>query len=196
MTKQAAILANAERLISDAHLLVANGRCATGYALAVLALEEIGKAILEVWHVKNKPSKSPFVSSHIKKQAAVSALLLARYTIKFMNNLGDKTPEDEELAVKMAESIAESDEGKFERHVSIGAIDKTKQLAIYRDEWFESIGAYDIDFDASDVFRVFDRCRTATMALSDPKSMHVGAAIYNVRKSDGSKRASLPVKRP
>jgi AbiV family abortive infection protein len=193
MPKQAAILANAERLISDAQLLVSNGRCASAYALSVLALEEIGKAILEVWDVKKHTSKSPFVSSHIKKQSAVSVLLIARYSIEYVGNLEDRQPEDdEELAVKMAASIMTSDEGKFDRHVAIGAIDKTKQLAIYRDEWFEAIGAYDIGFDISAVTRVFDRCRTAIVALNDPKTMHVGAAIYNTRKSDGSKRSSFP----
>jgi hypothetical protein len=90
----------------------------------------------------------------------------------------------------MAASIMTSSEGKFDRHVAIGAMDKTKQLAIYRDEWFEAVGLYDLGFDISAVIPVFDRCRAAIVALSDPKTMHVGAAIYNTRKSDGPKRSS------
>jgi AbiV family abortive infection protein len=71
-TGQTAIIANAPRLLKDAKLLLDHGRYASAFALSVLALEEIGMVVLDLWgrpEVQPKPSKRP--SAHVRKQTAV-----------------------------------------------------------------------------------------------------------------------------
>ena len=86
--KQTAIVANAARLLKDAKLLVDNERCASAFALAVLALEEIGKVILDLWGTEAQTAKGrPALSSHKKKQTAVSALLLANHATTTLNDV-------------------------------------------------------------------------------------------------------------
>jgi AbiV family abortive infection protein len=81
------IVSNAARLLRDAKLLVDNERYASAFALSVLALEEIGKVVLELWGASqpvHKSGKRP--SSHLRKQAAVSSLLLAQYFYKLRSH--------------------------------------------------------------------------------------------------------------
>jgi hypothetical protein len=63
-----------------------------------------------------------------------------------LDTVGDTNIDDavsDELVEQVAKAMYESEAGKFSRHVEIGALDKTKQLALYRDEWFEDAGLYD-----------------------------------------------------
>jgi AbiV family abortive infection protein len=52
------IVSNAARLLRDAKLLVDNERYASAFALSVLALEEIGKVVLELWGASQPVHKS------------------------------------------------------------------------------------------------------------------------------------------
>lgn len=77
------IVSNAARLFKNAKLLVDNERYASAFALSVLALEEIGKVVLDLWDASQSvPKSGKRPSSHLRKQAAVSSLLLAQYTQK------------------------------------------------------------------------------------------------------------------
>ena len=74
---QTPIVSNAARLLRDAKLLADNERFASAFALAVLALEEIGKVVLAFWDTSKQTAKSPNrLSSHIKKQTAVSSFCI------------------------------------------------------------------------------------------------------------------------
>jgi AbiV family abortive infection protein len=78
-----AIFKSAERLFLDAKLLLENDRCASAYSLAVLALEEIGKLLLDIWDASSKsPKKKAPSNLHRSKQSAVASLLLADYLVK------------------------------------------------------------------------------------------------------------------
>src|SRR3984893_12517909 len=99
------IVSNAARLLRDAKLLVDNERYASAFALSVLALEEIGKVVLELWgasHPVHKSGKRP--SPHLRKQAAVSSLLLAQYTTKELGDLVSSGPATAEL-IKVSRAL-------------------------------------------------------------------------------------------
>src|SRR4029077_10964525 len=109
-------------------------RFASAFALAVLGIEEIGKVILDIWE-SAAPLSKPVVrrSAHIRKQAAVSSLLLGSFAVREFGTVVDDA--NEELVQRVAEAFRLSDEGRFMSHVRIGALDKTKQLGFYRDDW-------------------------------------------------------------
>jgi AbiV family abortive infection protein len=122
-TGQTAIIANAARLLKDAKLLLDHGRYASAFALAILALEEIGKVVLDLWgrpEASPKPSKRP--SAHVRKQAAVSSLLLAESVTKEWGELVNREgPSSEALVEGVARSMHHSEPGRFHWMVGIGS---------------------------------------------------------------------------
>lgn len=67
---------NVDRLVKDAELLIKHDRDRSAIMLAIFALEEMGKALITLWGVKNKASKRPY-PTHVEKQSATFALLAA-----------------------------------------------------------------------------------------------------------------------
>lgn len=174
-----AVVENAARLLSDAKLLLDNGRTASAFALAVLGVEEIGKIILTLWNASAPlPARMSQNSSHRRKQAAVAALLLGVKVIQEVADSAIDDPISEELVGRVARALHSSEHGWFSAAVAMGALDKTKQLALYRDEWFEAAGLHPEQFDQTDVLSLFDKARAAMAVLSDAKHMRVGRAIY------------------
>jgi hypothetical protein len=109
---------------------------------------------------------------------AIAALLLADRTV---TEVGDADIEDaipDEFVERVAKAMYESDAGKFSRRVKIGALDMAKQVALYRDDWFESAGLYSSSFEVVDVTDMFDRARSAIRAVGVPKIMRAARAIY------------------
>jgi AbiV family abortive infection protein len=82
-SRQNLVMGNATRLLNDARLLVDHRRFASAFALAVLAVEEIGKALIDGWNA-DAPLAKPmgFQSLHIQKQSAVAALLLGMLAVR------------------------------------------------------------------------------------------------------------------
>jgi len=82
-SKQALTLSNATRLLNDARVLVDYNRFAGAFALAVLGVEEIGKALIDGWNADAplaKPKGSQ--SFHIQKQTAVASLLVGTLAVR------------------------------------------------------------------------------------------------------------------
>jgi len=69
-------LANAKRLAADSRLLIDNNRVFSAIMLAVFAIEELGKALITLWGVRNKRHSRPY-PTHVEKQSATFALLAA-----------------------------------------------------------------------------------------------------------------------
>jgi len=70
--EQTRIIENAARLLSDAQFLADSSRYASAFALAVLGVEEIGKAILKAWSaIEPLPKTKVWRSLHLEKQTAV-----------------------------------------------------------------------------------------------------------------------------
>jgi AbiV family abortive infection protein len=109
---------------------VDNERYASAFALSFLALEEIGKVVLELWDASpSVPKSGQRPSSHLRKQAAVSSLLLAQYTTKELSDLVSSGPMTAELIERVARAMYESEAGKFAR-----LVDARAKYAIYYNE--------------------------------------------------------------
>src|SRR3546814_19474377 len=68
------ILANAKRLADDSRLLIENERTYSAIMLAIFAIEELGKALIGRWGVRNLGNNRAY-PTHIEKQSATFALL-------------------------------------------------------------------------------------------------------------------------
>jgi AbiV family abortive infection protein len=103
--ERTAVIANAARLLQDANLLVDHTRFASAFALAVLGVEEIGKVILDIWG-STAPLSKPVVrrSAHIRKQAAVSSLMLASFAVREFGTVVDDA--NEELVQRVAAAFS------------------------------------------------------------------------------------------
>jgi len=90
--------------LQDATFLVDHTRFASAFALAVLGVEEIGKVILDIWG-SAAPLSKPVVrrTAHIRKQAAVSSLLLGSFAVKEFGTAVDDA--NEELVERVAEAF-------------------------------------------------------------------------------------------
>lgn len=74
-------LANGRRLRRDAAWLNEGSRHHSAIVLAILAMEELGKAFILSWEVKNSASRRKF-PTHIEKQGAVFCVLTANEMLK------------------------------------------------------------------------------------------------------------------
>jgi AbiV family abortive infection protein len=175
--ERTAVIANAARLLQDAKLLVDHTRFASAFALAVLGVEEIGKVILNIWG-SAAPLSKPVVrrSAHIRKQSAVSSLLLASFAVREFGTVVDHA--NEELVQRVAEAFRLSREGQLMSQVHGGALDKTKQLGLYRDDWLTDASLHADQFSDADVNAIFTIARRAIEVVDDARIMRTGRAIY------------------
>ncbi|WP_340242023.1 AbiV family abortive infection protein [Sulfitobacter pontiacus] len=130
---------NAKRLFRDSVLLQKAGSWQSAAVLAVLAIEEMGKAYIEIWGVKNVAQKGKH-PTHSQKQAAFFALLAAN-----------------ELTEKNMKRLASFGEGKMIRehgpyseqmvHARAGFYDDLRMVCTYSDRepiWPDEItGTFD-----------------------------------------------------
>jgi len=175
--ERTAVIANAARLLQDAKLLVDHTRFASAFALAVLGIEEIGKVILDIWG-SAAPLSKPVVrrSTHIRKQAAVSSLLLAAFAVREFGTAVDDA--SEELVQRVAEGFSLSREGQLMFQVLGGALEKTKQLGLYRDDWLTDASLHADQFSDADVDAIFTNAGRAMEVVGDARIMRTGRAIY------------------
>jgi AbiV family abortive infection protein len=192
------IVANAERLLADAKLLNENGRYASAFALAILALEEIGKVTLRLWGV---PEPKGGKYGHKSKQMAVAALLLGEFSfehltpdikrvvIEYATKPETRTEQSiaktgADIAERLAKAISESEHGRFVNHVDGTVIDTMKQLAVYQDEKWDELDINREHFTDKDVEPIFEKCREAISAVSNKTLMHAsmraGKAIFEL----------------
>lgn len=69
-------LVNARRLLEDSKLLADHDRPQSSVILGIFAIEELGKALIARWGVRNRASRRDY-PSHVEKQAATFALMSA-----------------------------------------------------------------------------------------------------------------------
>lgn len=110
------------------------------------------------------------------EQAAISSLLLASFAVREFGTAVDHA--DEELGQRVAEAIRLSREGQFMSQVLGGAIEKTKQLGLYRDDWLTDASLHADQFSAADVDEIFSIARRAIEVVDDARIMRTGRAIY------------------
>jgi AbiV family abortive infection protein len=174
------VVVNATRLFDDAQLLRDHGRYASAFALAVLTLEEIGKLVLRSWDVRG-------TTNHIRKQRAVSSLLLAQVAVTKLPAEADQITPD--LVRQIA--LGNNDTGRFNTIVGLKVLDKAKQQALYSDDWLETAGLYADKFTDRDVGHIFGKCQEALGAYQDQRAMKIGKAIFRVLEADDAELQSL-----
>jgi AbiV family abortive infection protein len=157
------ILGNATRLLDDARLLVQHSRYASAFALAVLGVEEIGKALLRGWDDEKPLAKSKGrLSGHVRKQTAVASLLLSALMHRMMpEGVYVQTVNLTALTVE----FNESDEGRLFALIRNNALDKRKQNALYQDD--DLLTAIEEEFAEKHVNGIFKIASDAQAALAD-----------------------------
>jgi AbiV family abortive infection protein len=176
------ILANASRLISDATFLYDNSRFASAFFLAVLGIEEVGKATLNHWDTAEPlPTSDERRTAHVRKQAAISCLLLGSFAVKnFAHLFGQEASATDDVVADLTKSFNESEEGRLFGHINKGTLDKTKQFAVYQDTWQPgdppNVDRFD-NVDVESMFVIFDR---ALQDFHDPTIMSHGRKFYEV----------------
>jgi AbiV family abortive infection protein len=172
-TMNARVMRNAKRLLEDAKLLNEHRRHASAFALAVLALEEIGKAILQKWDLLGHTA----VHSH--KQRAVSSLLfMDTYLRESARQAGRRmphplkprslSPDAREAQLKAA---IESETGRFLQVVDAELIDQLKQFALYYDGVLEDAGFHPDQFGRDSVEHIFRMCSLVLTAIEDDETV-------------------------
>jgi AbiV family abortive infection protein len=173
------VIENAARLLRDAKLLVAHARFASAFALAVLGMEEIGKVVLDIWG-RAGPLSKPIKrrTLHVRKQAAVGSLLLASFAAEKFGDMDAELAITDDLIERVAKAFWDSPEGKFLAHVEMGALEKTKHMGMYWDDWLIAASLHADQFDNADVSSMFETARRTIKVIGDPRIMRVGRAIY------------------
>lgn len=180
-------LANFERLIADAKLLVAHGRFKSAFSLSVLALEEVGKVALSLWdnpeELRAYDRKWTF---HRKKQTAATMLLQAEHgVLEAIRLLKTRDPnaelpqpqEGRAIREALAEAIASSKASRLAFYVALGATERVKHLGFYFDE-----DSYDLGLTGDDLTReaVMESIMEAEQSASLLSNRMVIAAARNL----------------
>lgn len=173
------IIENVARLLRDAKLLADHSRFASAFALAVLAIEEIGKVVLEIWDSAEPLSKPKGRrTAHIRKQAAIGSLLLASFAVREFGDLDADGDITDEIVDRVSGAFQSSYEGRFLSHIENGVLEKTKHVGMYRDDWLTAMSLHAEQFEQSDVTAIFEKARQAIASISDVRVMRTGRAIY------------------
>jgi AbiV family abortive infection protein len=168
------IVGNAARLFRDADLLLDHGRYASAFALALLGVEEIGKALLKWWEEERplpKPRRSE--SDHIQKQTAVASLLTGALLVRMSPKPLDPNTVDAAAVIK---AFSESEEGLAFAAIRVGDLEKRKQNALYQDD--DMLTAVEDDFAKVNVGSLFRIASEAQEALANRYALDAGRAFY------------------
>ncbi|MBA3040410.1 MAG: AbiV family abortive infection protein [Alphaproteobacteria bacterium] len=134
LAKVAPIVANAKRLLADAKIMFEAKSYRTATALAVLSIEEMGKACLVYWKLHGfefLTSNQIVKATHIQKQRVLSAYYF--YTeAKPIMDAGLKDMTGEHLIATM-NGVADSKYRLIEFVTKTGSFDTVKQLGFYVD---------------------------------------------------------------
>jgi AbiV family abortive infection protein len=175
--RQSLVLTNAARLLNDARILAMHHSFASAFALAVLAGEEIGKALIDGWNehdqLVGKP-RSP--SLHIQKQTAVASLLLGTLAIRTFPE-GAVTDLECNKLTAVTRMFNESGEGRLLAAIRDKHLDGRKQAAIYQDDWLIAVAD---DFAEEHVGAIFKIAEEARDVINDSEVRRAGRAFYEV----------------
>jgi hypothetical protein len=103
-------------------------------------------------------------------------LLLASFAVREFGTVVDDV--NEELVQRVAEGFKLSRQGQLMSQVLGNALEKTKQLGLYRDDWLTDASLHADQFSDADVDAIFTIARQAIEVVSDARIMRTGRAIY------------------
>ena len=172
------VTANAVRLLSDAELLAEHSRCASAFALAVFAMEEVSKLILHQWSSVVALSAARGINFHIQKQSAVAHLLAAPGIIEEINSKNLKSMKESEAAAILAKSIFESVDNRWTQNSISGIVEKTKHISLYGDIGIANTELSSASFHQEDVTKMSNRVKRSLPLLTNTNAMKVARAMY------------------
>jgi hypothetical protein len=175
------IIRNAKRLLDDAALLKKEGRHDSAFALSVLGLEEIGKAILRLWDLSDH---LPGYLYHLCKQLAVSSLLMVDALVretKAQAGRGMVPPPSSPAAQRIewaaalekriAKAAMDSEAGRFSELVDTKLINAMKNFALYYDGSLEEADLPPDWFKPVYVENIFKVCSRALGVIEDDQTV-------------------------
>ena len=124
------ILENIARLKDDSHYLSRDGRNASAFVLAAIALEEVGKIIRERWDAMGLKSTRHDRTAHLQKQWAVACLLVVE---SIYDDLKREALAGEPDVEAVARKFVEAKSSQFLASVMEKRLDRAKQLGLYWD---------------------------------------------------------------
>ncbi|WP_323801185.1 AbiV family abortive infection protein [Parasphingorhabdus sp.] len=163
---------NAERLWSDSKLLNAHSREKSAIILAVFAIEELGKALITSWGVKNIASKREH-PTHAKKQSATFALLCANEMLK--KNRKRMQKQIEQGTINFLKIGPFSHQFAWTRQ---GFFDGLRMAATYADKDPKFPTELADQFDSELPTELQEWFRKAILTTRNIKAMTLAAAIY------------------
>jgi AbiV family abortive infection protein len=183
------VVRNAVRLLEDAALLQTYQRYGTASTIATIAFEEAGKVALEYWGSSGDVAKiGKGWSFHIRKQAAAGCLLLAEVAKKAIDEhparKGRSTfelgsPEEEaDLREKLARLMATSRPARLMELIALHAVEKTKQIGFYADEWVIETGFKASEFSPAQCKEAIEEARSAVRLLRSADHLWIAETIY------------------
>lgn len=183
------VVRNAVRLLEDASLLQTYERYGTAFTIATIAFEEAGKVALQHWGDDERVGKlGRSWTFHMRKQAAAGCLLLAEVakdTVaqhparrnKGIYNPG--TPDGEaDLREVLANAIARSQPARLLELIALHAVERTKHVGFYADEWAIDNGISGAGFSAKGCAEAVDEARQAVRHLRSADHLHLAKAVY------------------
>lgn len=184
-----AVVRNAVRLLEDAALLQTYQRHGTAFTLATIAFEEAGKVALGYWADSDEVAKiGKGWSFHIRKQAAAGCLLLADVAKDAIDDHPARkghgtfqpgSAEDEaDLREKLAHLMATSRPARLMELIALHAVEKTKHVGFYADEWVIDAGIRASEFSAEGCAEAVDEAKSAVRLLRSGDHLQIAKAIY------------------
>jgi AbiV family abortive infection protein len=185
-----AIMDNAHRLLMDAKILEGRGRYQSAVSLAILSLEESGKACLVRWKrggLINRDIFKDLHTGHIFKQRILGTYFFtkAAFDAVFLDTNGQPViPEDSDAVFERAAKAGYDGSARMMFYAESGALDFMKMAGFYVDlnDKLEVISKGG-DIEAGDAARHIRDAETAFEMAGAPERLHRGmAAVYESSK--------------
>ena len=177
------VLKSAKRLHEDAELLRENGRLSSAYALSLLSIEEIGKALIELWSENaywDDPSPIPVKSGrltfHIRKQIAFASLIFAGEVIDAKGDVEEDERCTDEFRALYQEVFDREEGSAILIDAMFGILNKGKERAFYADS--EDNMSEFLDVPEAEVNRLLNRHGEAIGRLSNYRVMAFARPTY------------------
>lgn len=173
------IIENCGGLIDDAILLVKAERYPRAFALNVLALEELGKAIQLRWKQLGVTTTRQKRSAHIQKQMAVACLLIAEKVLPFYRRFFAGEVSQPVMMVELATAFINSDERRFFERVAAIELDRSKQVGFYHDDVTVATHSRD-EIDAAFTLQLSQTLAKAMPLLKSEIAVQVAGIFYEI----------------
>jgi AbiV family abortive infection protein len=192
--KNSPVLANAFRLIGDADLLFNAKSYASTVALGCLAIEEIGKYLIDFWSAQDPTFRYDKRRLHaVKQQAAQALIMVDRVHRECVTRKVDFAG-----AAALMEAVAAGLQKEQENSQAVynRGLEIAKWSGMYYDEEFAAKGIEPRNIKAQDATSIMQTATHAFMALAEDKQVivaNVAFGFFHKQPSGKSPAHTTPV---